>query len=52
VAEETNAAAIERASGVKVLAIVPRDLETNVHKGVVGDGVLFALQQIDYDAIL
>ena len=50
--EETNPAAIERASGVKVLAIVPRDLETNVHKGVVGPGVRFALEQIDYDAIL
>ena len=52
VAEETNPAAIERASGAKVLAIVPRDLETNVHKGVVGGGVLFALGQIDYEAIL
>jgi dethiobiotin synthetase len=52
VAEETNPAVIERASGTKVLAIVPRDLETNVHKGVVGGGVLFALRQIDYEAIL
>ena len=51
-AEETNPAAIERASGLKVLAIVPRDLQTNVHKGVVGEGVLFALRQIDYEAIL
>ena len=50
-AEETNPAAIERASGVKVLAIVPRDLETNLHKGVIGPGVLFALEQIDYEAI-
>ena len=52
VAEETNPAAIERAAGVKVLAVVPRDLQTNVHKGVVGPGVLFALGQIDYDTIL
>ncbi len=52
VAEETNPAAIERASGVKVLAIVPRDLETNVARGVVGQDVLFALEQIDYEAIL
>lgn len=52
VAEETNSAAIERASGLKVLAVVPRDLETNVHKGVVGPAVMFALQQIDYDSIL
>ena len=51
-AEETNPEAIERVSGVKVLALVPRDLETNVHKGVVGDGGLFALQQIEYKAIL
>ncbi len=52
VAEETNPAAIERASGVKVLAIVPRDLDTNMARGVVGPGVLFALEQIDYEAIL
>ena len=52
VAEETNPAAIERASGVKVLAIVPRDLQTNVARGTIGPGVLFALQQIDYEAIL
>ncbi len=52
VAEETNPAAIERASGVKVLAIVPRDLQTNMARGSVGPGVLFALQQIDYEAIL
>ena len=52
VAEETNPAAIERVSGVKVLAIVPRDLDTNVDSGVIGEGVLFALEQIDYDAIL
>jgi len=52
VAEETNPAAIERASGVKVLAIVPRDLQTNVARGAIGPGVLFALQQIDYEAIL
>ena len=52
VAEETNPAAIERASGVKVLAIVPRDLQTNVARGSIGPGVLFALQQIDYEAIL
>ncbi len=52
VAEETNPAAIERASGVKVLAIVPRDLDTNMARGVIGPGVLFALQQIDYETIL
>ena len=52
VAEETNPAAIERASGVKVLAIVPRDLDTNVARGAIGEGVLFALEQIDYEAIL
>ncbi len=52
VAEETNPAAIERASGVKVLAIVPRDLQTNVARGLIGPGVMFALQQIDYEAIL
>ncbi len=52
VAEETNPAAIERASGMKVLAIVPRDLDTNVARGTIGEGVLFALEQIDYEAIL
>jgi len=51
IAEETNPEAIERASGVKVLAVVPRDLQTNVYKGIIGPGVLFALRQIDYDAI-
>ena len=44
-AEETNPAAIERASGLKVLAVVPRDLQTNEHKGIIGPGVLFALRQ-------
>ena len=52
VAEETNPAAIERASGVKVLALVPRDLQTNVARGTIGPDVLFALEQIDYEAIL
>ena len=52
VAEETNPAAIERASGVKVLAIVPRDLQTNMGRGIVGPDVQFALEQIDYEAIL
>ena len=52
VAEETNPAAIERASGVKVLTIVPRDLDTNMSRGTIGPGVLFALEQIDYEAIL
>ncbi len=52
VAEETNPAAIERASGVKVLALVPRDLKTNMGRGIVGPDVLFALEQIDYEAIL
>lgn len=52
VAEETNPAAIERASGVKILTIVPRDLDTNMDRGTVGPGVIFALEQIDYEAIL
>ena len=52
IAEETNLEAIERASGVKVLAVVPRDLQTNVYKGIIGPDVMFALRQIDYDAIL
>ena len=52
VAEETNPAAIERATGLKVLALVPRDLETNLARGTIGSDVLFALQQIDYEAIL
>ncbi len=52
VAEETNPAAIERAGGVKVLSLVPRDLETNLARGVIGSDVLFALGQIDYEGIL
>ncbi len=52
VAEETNPAAIERASGVKVLTIVPKDLDTHVGRGGIGEAVLFALEQIDYEAIL
>lgn len=51
-AEETNPAAIERASGVKVIALVPRDLQTNIEQGIIGPDVLFALEQIDYQALL
>ena len=52
VAEQTNPAAIERASGVKVLALVPRDLQTNIDRGIIGADVLFALEQIDYEGLL
>ena len=51
-AEHTNPDTIPRVAGTKVLALVPRDLQTNTAQGIIGPDVLFALQQIDYSSLL
>jgi len=48
----TNPAQIAQKGETRILALVPEDSETSVHNTVLGPGVSFAIDQVDWKKII
>ena len=48
----TNPAQIARKGKTGILALVPEDFETSVHNAILGPGVSFAIDQVDWKKII